>query len=449
MSDRPAVGDTIVAPATPAGEGRRAVVRLSGPRAVALVRQLLGDPPVPPRGHLGEARLLLQEGAPVPLTWFVFGGPRSLTGEDLVELHLPGWPVLVTEVVRRLVDAGARPAAPGEFTRRALVHGRLDLDQALAVGRLASTADEQAAADAARTLGGALGRLAGELETALLDLAALVEAHVDFDEEDTEAIDRDTLVAGLERARRLARTLVEGAAASVPADGLTELVLLGPPNAGKSTLFMALAPDEQVATSPLPGTTRDALCALVARDGRRWRLWDGPGVGALDDPLDAEAGERFLDRLPEAAVVLHCQPVDRPGDDPHAARRRAAAAGRPLLELRTKADRLDPARPPPAGTLLVGARDGQGLPALWRAIRDAAPSPAAPDLLLRAEAEAARDLLPLLDEAAGLPSLEPALPELAEQLRQACQRLWRDRDQGRTLPDELLDRIFSSFCIGK
>ena len=503
--------DTIVAAASASGFGERAMIRLSGRSALSISESLLTVTEAPRPGRLGlgwmeiapapeqladrgpgavpEARGSDSEiartghreidldgrdsdsetpgtgrsdahqappsmGSPIPIALMFFAGPRSLTGEDVVELHLPGWPALVTELLRRAVAAGARPAARGEFLRRGLIHGRIDLEGALAVGRLAASREADDARAAASCLSGQTARLGEALRDELLATLALLEAHVDFEEADTEAIAEPELRAGLVRSAALAQELVTGSRARPSADGETDVVLLGPPNAGKSSLFLALCPGAETTVSPQPGTTRDALSATVEHGGRRWRLIDGPGVGEVEDPLDALAAERFLAALPVAAVVLHVESVASSGEgrravdtEEHRQRRLSAVGSRELIAVASRCDLLAAGGQRPLG-LCTSSLTGEGLDALWQALHAAAPVPRMADFAERAEVEAAAHILPLLQGAAE-EDFWGALPVLSLQLREVLERLESEREQPLDVTAALLDRIFSGFCIGK
>lgn len=479
--------DTIVAPATAAGPGGRAIVRLSGPDAFALVRRVLGLERLPPPGHVGPSGLDLGGGASLPLEVLTFPAPRSATGEDVAELHLPAWPAAVAELLRRCMQGGARPAARGEFTRRAVACGRLDGARALALGRLYDARSPEEVTAAAAALTGPAARLGRQLRSALLDVLADLEAHVDFEDEDAEAVDLSALRLAVDHAAGLAAALVSDVERAPPVDGETDVVLLGPPNAGKSTLVMALCPGTELAVSPVAGTTRDALCARVERGGRRWRFLDGPGVdpgSAALDALDRAAMDLFLEQLPDAAVVLHVHDVTGPWSDPWpdpwpdpgADLRWRAAGSRPALTVVTKIDRLDsgartveeetaesPAAPPrgaqPPGAsphlgpdgveaVNVSARTGQGLASLWSALEQVAPAARLPCASTRGEAEAAKDVAAALQEAlSGAPAAE--LPLLSLTLREAVARLEAEAEQPLDITEEVLDRLFARFCIGK
>jgi tRNA modification GTPase len=447
--------DTIVAAITAAGCGERAAVRLSGPGAFSLVERVLYVSAPARPGRAGRGRLDLGQGVGVDVLLLGFRAPRSLTGEDVVELHLPGWPVLVTELLARLRAAGARPAERGEFSRRAVASGRADLPSVLAVARLVAARSAEEAADAAAALAGGLQRLHETLRDRLLATLALVEAHVDFEEEDTEAISDDDVRVALAECVDAAGRLERAGTLAPPADGETDVALLGPPNAGKSLLFLALCPGAETTVSPLPGTTRDALEARVGRGGRRWRILDGPGVDRSGEPgalsgLDRAAMDLYLRNLPRAAVVLLVTDAAAP---PSPAARRALrelAGSRVVVEVLNKCDLLEgaPIGARPGGAIAVSALRRLGLAELWRAIAAAAPAPAAPDAPTHGERRAAAAALRALQPAVSRP-LAGRLPELALSLREALAALDEASDGSADVDRELLDRIFASFCIGK
>jgi len=473
-------GDTIVAPCTAAGAGGRAIVRLSGPRAHALTDACLVVQRAPALGRAGSASLALGGGAALPLLLLRWWAPRSLTGEDVSEVHLPAWPVVVTYLLRRLVEAGARPAGPGEFSRRAVACGKLDLQRAQALQQLMAARDIESAMHAAAGLAAPTAEARARLVTGVLDTLAQIEAHVDFEDEDTEAIDLQRLAARLESLRVAARELAERGGDEPARDGSTEVVLFGPPNVGKSLLFNRLAGATRAAVSPQPGTTRDALQADVTRAGRHFRLMDGPGVeigpvagmpsaGARLQALDHLAMQRFAARLPPDAVVLLVEDAAAPADPAGRKALRRLVAGRTIVPVLNKVDLLPPASDAgwgaettdaPSGDapggevptletpLRVSALRGSGLDALWDAVLRAAPVPRAPDVAEAGVAEAAREIVPVLDAVlAG--RLDGALPELSLVLRDVLDRLEREEDARPDRQQQLLDRILAGFCIGK
>ena len=474
--ERPVGVDTIVAAASAAGDGERGIVRISGPEAHRLAWAALGldgesTAPLAP-GRVTHAAVDLGGGAQMPAEVLAWSGPRSATGEDVAELHVPGWPPVLTEVVRRAVRAGARPAARGEFTRRALANGRLDLVSALAVGRLAEARNGAEVSLAAAALSGVTAGRGASLREALLDVLALIEAHVDFEDEDTEGVTLTALGHALDAARQLAAALAHVTEQAPGRDGETDVALVGAPNAGKSSLLAALCPDAVTTISPLPGTTRDALDAHAIVDGRRLRLIDGPGIGdagQLSDELDRDAGRAWLGMIPAGAIVVHV--IDGSDTTPPCAELAhwLATDDRPRITLHNKCDLLHDERAPgeaqaaagtgasghgtesergPQGTLLVSAVSGVGLDALRARLVAVIPEPPPLDALVGGEAEAAAAVLGPLTEAC-TDDWEGRLPLLSLTLRDALQRMEREAEQPLDLDDEVLTRIFSRFCIGK
>lgn len=413
--------DTIVALSSPPGAGLRAVVRLSGPRAVAA----------------GGSR----PGA------VVFRAPRSYTREDVVEIHLPGSPPLVEALLRDLVEAGARPARPGEFTLRAFLNGRLDLAQAEAVERVISAEDEEERRAALGQLEGGFSRRLRGLEESLLDLVADAEAAIDFADQDIE-------IVTVEEVRRRAGDVLtelralraETASARVP-DGRPTAVLLGPPNAGKSALFNALTGSDALVTDTA-GTTRDVLEAELDA-GIRVRLFDTAGIQEAEG-VDAEAVRRARGAAGRADVVLFVvDAADWERALPLEPR------GRPAILVVNQCDRapgLEVGRRfHTREVVCTSARTGEGLPALKRVLGDmlgkgevgGAGARFRVDFRQRAllrEAEAA------LDRAAGT-AAGLGMEFVALDLRAALDAL--GGLSGRAIEEDLLDRIFSRFCLGK
>lgn len=427
---------TIFALATPPGRGAIAVVRLSGPATGVALAELAGALPPPRTATLRTLRHRDRRLDRALVLWFP--APASYTGEDVAELHLHGGRAVVEGVLGALSDLGLRPADPGEFTRRAFENGRMDLAQAEAVADLI---DAESAAQARQALGqldGALSAVYAGFRADLLRALALVEAEIDFPDEDVPDGLARTAGPILDRlADDLRRALADAGRGERVREGY-RIVLIGETNAGKSSLFNALVAREAAIVTPIPGTTRDVLDAQLVVDGYAVTLSDTAGLRESDDPIEAEGVRRARARAAAADLRLW---VRAPGDPEGA----AAEFVRPDdLVVWTKADlRAD------REGLQVSTVTGEGMDALRaalseRLLRDLsgtdfpAVTRARHRLRLREALEAVE---------AGRRALELA-PEMAgEDLRRAATAL--SQVTGEIGVEDVLGEVFASFCIGK
>ncbi len=434
------LSDPIVALATPPGRSALAVIRLSGAGAFGIAARVIpGFRVDPPRtAHYAAFRdaagQLIDRGI-----YLVFAGPRSETGEDVVEFQCHGGLAVPARLVAAIEAAGARPAHRGEFTRRAVMHGKLDLLQAEALGDLIDAEAPAQARAALVQLEGGLSRRIAALRAGLVELLALLAYDVDFPEEDDGPVARDRI----EAARATVLAGVEQLLGTAPlADRVRRgalVVLAGPPNAGKSSLFNALLGHERALVTEIPGTTRDAIEAHVEFHGWPIRLVDTAGLGEATDRLDA-LGQAMGRRFVEGADLV----VELGGS---AARRLGgSASGR--LAVRSKADLGGEGEGLP-----VSAVTGQGLAELKRAIVEqlfqsgagfADLEPALTRERHRAALSTARDALAATATQLG-PRGEAVLA--AHHVQEAVRAL--DGLVGVVDVEEVLDRVFASFCVGK
>ena len=460
-----ATGETIVAVSSAAGPSARAIVRLSGPEAVALAEAVFSER----LAGLGGFRALpgvVSVGSPlavtVPSRLYLFRAPRSYTRQDVVELHLPG-EVVASLVCRALVEAGARPAGPGEFTARAFLTGRLDLARAEAVADIIDAEADAQLRSAVGVLDGMLNRLCGPVAQELTEVLVLVEASIDFAEEDLELASPGELAT---RLRAVAEQLDEALASAGrwPASSpLPRVVITGRPNAGKSSLLNALAGTDRAIVSALAGTTRDVLSAPARLTERcEVLLLDAAGLELTSDPLARAAQRAAREAVSSAEAVVFI--VDAAGADhreQHALLEEVRQLNRraPLVVAANKTDlQPDPARLRGlfgGGLLAISALNGSGLERLRSALAGhlSGASPPRPGGLLLHERQRERisTAAAAARRAAGL--LEPAgdVADVAElvalELRAALGCL--GELTGEVVSEDVLSAIFSRFCIGK
>ena len=434
--------DTIVAIATPPGRGGIGVVRVSGVGARGIVERVLGAP-------LGAVRVatLRQIVDPVVVTYFA--GPQSYTGEDVVEISCHGAPVLLRDVVERCVSAGARLANPGEFTLRAMVHGRLDLPQAEAVRDLINASTLYQARVAARQVGGSVAKVVRPIKEQLLELIALLEAGIDFAEDDVSVAPDAELLRRMEpiavEVERLARSFDYG---RLVHGGVT-LAIVGRPNVGKSSLFNRLLDQDRAIVTDIAGTTRDLVAETASLGGVPVRFVDTAGIRAGGDLVETLGIERSLQAMADAdlTIVVVDGSVELGAGDAQILEK-AEEQGRHLVVL----NKADLAVKVERTGLRVSAKTGEGVEELRAAILSAIGHASAGEHefsfitslrqaeLFRASGEALRKA----EQAVGhrVPH-EMLLLDLYE-------ALWPlDAVTGATTADDILNRIFSTFCIGK
>ena len=450
--------DPIVAIASAPGRGAVGIVRASGRDLSALIAAVCGRALIPRQATL--LNFIADAGQPLDRGLAIhFPAPHSYTGEDVLELQAHGGPVLLQLLLARCLQAqpGLRLAEPGEFTERAFLNDKLDLAQAEAVADLIDASTEAAARSAARSLSGAFSTEVTQLAQRIVDLRMLVEATLDFPEEEIDFLEKARARERLDAIEAsVAEALARARQGALLREGL-RVVLAGQPNVGKSSLLNALAGAELAIVTPIPGTTRDRVAETIQIDGVPLHITDTAGlrhdIDAADE-VERIGMARSWEAIGGADAVIFLHDLGRRGEPAYEAGEVAITEQLPaevsVLHVFNKAD-LPGATAPPADALALSARTGQGLEALRQALLQHAGWQAVPEGLFIARTRhvqalrRTQDHLRLAQQHAAV--RDAALDLLAEELRLAHQAL--GEITGKFSNEDLLGAIFSRFCIGK
>ena len=436
--------DTIAACATPPGTSALALIRLSGPTSIPIAEKLSGKQ-LPPRSPL-PTPLRLQETLLDEVVITTWPNPKSYTGEDLVEISCHGNPLIVQSILQAICTLGARPARPGEFTERAFLNGRMDLTKAEAVLDVLHARSDRALRAGQRALAGQLSdRLMADRET-LLQLLARIEAWIDFPDEDIQPEVGAGFLADIKALLKSTASLLSTAPIGYRLRSGYRLVLAGPPNAGKSSLLNSLLGMDRALVSPIPGTTRDTVEESMILAGFPVRLIDTAGLRASQDPVELEGMARTRTAMQNADLVLALIDSTQP-DDPCA--KEWGPIINKVIPIVTKTDL--PTKQSPKG-IRVSAKTGDGLDALRSQITQRLTAdlgaPGADEIAITSRHE---DALRKTTEALACASaslIAKSAPELvASDLRLALHSL--ESILGVGTSEDVLDRLFAQFCIGK
>ncbi len=441
-------GDTIVALSTPPGRGALAVIRISGPESSNLAQHFCGEMPPPRYACLrmlhDESGNALDQGV---LTFYP--APASATGEDVLEISCHGAPAVVQSLLRQIQNLGARPAEPGEFSRRGFEAGKCDLNQAQAIADLIAATSERAAKCAARVLKGDISQEISIILQQIVDIRVYVEGALDFPDEDVDWLAeggvREPLDAVCDSAERLLQRAQQGRTVSAG----VSLVLLGPPNAGKSSLLNHFTGDETAIVTTQAGTTRDVLVAPLQFNGIAVRLLDTAGIRDTEGEAEAEGVRRSWQMASEADLILQVFDAAVGWGQADEAITQQLPADCPALVLANKCDLLedDASISGPQEVCRVSAKTGEGIPELTQRIGAA---------LLLEEGLEEDEFMVSQRQYAAFSEMREALQRarqaqggelIAEELRLAQQAL--SRVTGEFSNENLLGEIFSRFCIGK
>jgi tRNA modification GTPase len=442
--------DTIVALATPAGRGGIAVIRVSGPLVPSIASKILGHVPTPRNATL-KAFVDAEQNAIDEGIALYFPGPHSFTGEDVLEFQGHGGPAVCDLLIHAILQAGARMARPGEFTERAFLNDKIDLAQAEAIADLIDATSAQAARSALRSLQGEFSTRINVLVEMLIRLRMYVEAAIDFVEEEINFLGDNQITTQLaDISGSLTDVLASATQGSLLRDGIT-IVIAGVPNVGKSSLLNYLSGKETAIVTDIPGTTRDVLREQITLDGMPIHIIDTAGLRESNDPIEQEGIRRARLEIAQADMILLLQDATRPAALPE---NQFTLGGQQVITVKNKIDLTSEA---PALQIVDGkavislsAKTGAGMDLLTRYIKASAglnennegifsARRRHVDALVRAKEFVQSGYHQLTTQRAG--------ELLAEDLRQAQFALAEITGEFRA--DDLLGRIFSSFCIGK
>jgi tRNA modification GTPase len=441
--------DTIAASATPPGRGGVGIIRVSGPASRAIAQQLIGE--LPPARQAVHTIFSDKEGEPIDdgLALF-FPGPNSFTGEDVLELQGHGGPVVMDMLLNAVLEAGARPARPGEFSERAFLNDKLDLAQAEAIADLIDSSTHQAARSALRSLQGEFSKRVNDLADRMVELRVYVEAALDFPDEEIDFL----ADAGVQRRLQeiengLEKVLSDARQGSLLREGMN-LVLAGRPNAGKSSLLNALSGREAAIVTHIPGTTRDVLKESISIDGMPLHITDTAGLRESDDPVEQEGIRRAWQAIEQADVMLMLMDDTRGRDIEEQAILERLPERLRVIEVYNKIDLSGRPAGRHGNELGISARTGAGISDLKSALKEHMGF----HVVEEGQFLARRRHLHALQRAenhvtAAREQLETfhAGELMAEELRLAHDSL--GEITGKMTADDLLGEIFSSFCIGK
>ncbi len=438
--------DSIVAAATPPGTGGVGIVRISGDDVERIAREMLGSLPEPRTATYRSFRNAAGERVDVGIALY-FPAPASFTGESVLELHGHGGPVVISLLVDAVIAFGARQAEPGEFSKRAFLNDKLDLVQAEAIADLIGSGTAQAARAALRSLSGAFSKAVDSLADQLVRLRMHVEAAIDFPEEEIDFLSDDALLKRIDECAAAFATLsAEAKQGRVLRDGY-QVVIVGKPNVGKSSLLNLLSGQEAAIVTEVAGTTRDVLREQIDVDGLAVELIDTAGLRNDPDHIEAEGIRRAREALANADAALWIQDVtDKDQDAP----KENLPDGVPVTVVHNKIDLVGAKPGVVDGEVYLSAQTGKGIDALRQHIKELAGY----DNLGEGAFTARRRHIGALRRASehfetGRRALEEARAGelLAEELRLSQQAL--GEITGAFSADDLLGKIFSEFCIGK
>lgn len=442
--------DTITAIATPPGRGGVGIVRVAGPLTTHIAENILGLVPKVRYAHFGafydNDNTIIDTGLAL-----YFVAPNSFTGDDVLELHAHGSPIVLDQLVRRVIQCGARMARPGEFSERAFLNDKIDLVQAEAIADLINAASLQAARSATRSLQGEFSRKINTLVEVLTHLRMYVEAAIDFPEEEIDFLSDGKIATDLNLLNeKLQQVMLSAKQGQLLQEGMT-VVIAGQPNAGKSSLLNALSGKDSAIVSSIAGTTRDVLREHIQIDGLPLHIIDTAGLRESDDEIEQEGIRRAWREIENADAILLVIDVSVAGESNLEHYTNLLRLNKPLIIVANKQDLIKKTiHVDNAITVEVSTKTGQGLAELKQILKSSVGFEEQQEdtFIARRRHLEALQLADAHLEQAIIQLVEYRAGELvAEELRLAQQAL--AEITGEFTSDDLLGKIFSSFCIGK
>lgn len=438
--------------ATPSGLGALAVVRISGPGAFDVFQKL--SPKIRIRNKASHtafvAKIFTGEGEILDEGLVVlFQNPKSFTGEDVVEISLHGSPYIIRECIKLCLNYGARLAKPGEFSQRAFVNGKLDLAQAEAIGDLIASESKASHRAAFRQLKGTLSKAIYELRQELIDFTALIELELDFGEEDVEFADRSQLLKLIDRIQEQIEKLTQSFSTGEAVKNGIPIIIVGPPNAGKSTLLNALIEEEKAIVSPIAGTTRDVIEDQLIIHGIQYRFLDTAGLRTTEDVVENIGIERTIAQMERASLALLLHAPENEYVEMQAIKQQLTDFQVPFLLVKTKADLVPVSEP---GAFHISAKTGEGLLHLKdeivkRTIQKEMIETEMPMITNLRHFEALKAAGKSLQQVKSGIELKLSSDLLSTDIREVLYYL--GSITGEVSVEEILGSIFSKFCIGK
>jgi tRNA modification GTPase len=442
--------DTIVASATAPGRGAISIIRLSGPKSTEIAKILSGKslkPRIATFGSITSNDEIIDTGI-----WIYFVAPHSFTGEDTVEFQGHGGPVVIQSILKLMTALGARLAAPGEFSQRAFLNGKIDLTQAEAISDLINASSISAVKAANNSLQGQFANHVNAIVTELISLRTQIEAHIDFPDEDIEPSSIEAFSSTINHIKNDLNTLIASANDGVKLNRSAEIVLIGEPNAGKSSLLNALAKEPLAIVTDIPGTTRDLIRHDLLIDGLEMRITDTAGIRSTDDVIENEGINRAINALQTADLVLCLFDERHHKISEDTVRNLVGNTQTPIGLLRTKIDiQIDPIENHTNYPLLeISAKTGHGLTDFrnWLLEKLSLTTHSqTPFLARQRHLEHLKQAKDYIEAATHHHLAIETIDLIAEDLRLTQNAL--SEITGTFTSDDLLTSIFSTFCIGK